>query len=93
MTFSSMSHFQTFGPNFELLVASRKHVSVDSVSGSLRGSDPVSPMSPGSPDPYSHGAQQQRSNFYQSQRLVERDLKHALSSLQPGHRALSPPVL
>ena len=42
---------QTLGPNFELLVASHKNVSVDSISGSLRGSDPVSPCSPVSPNP------------------------------------------
>lgn len=45
---------QEFGPDFELLVASHKHVGMDSVSGSLRDSEPtspVSPVSPGSPDP------------------------------------------
>ena len=42
---------QTFGPDFELLVASHKHISMDSVSGSLRDSEPCSPISPGSPDP------------------------------------------
>ena len=42
---------QTLGPNFELLIASHKNVSVDSISGSLRGSDPVSPCSPVSPNP------------------------------------------
>lgn len=44
---------QEFGPDFELLVASHKHVGMDSVSGSLRDSEPtspVSPCSPGSPD-------------------------------------------
>ncbi|KAK3881484.1 hypothetical protein Pcinc_014068 [Petrolisthes cinctipes] len=41
---------QTFGPDFELLVASHKHVSMDSVSGSLLDSDPCSPTSPASPD-------------------------------------------
>ncbi|XP_063232383.1 intermembrane lipid transfer protein Vps13D [Bacillus rossius redtenbacheri] len=41
---------QTFGPDFELLVASHKHVSMDSVSGSLRDSEPTSPTSPASPD-------------------------------------------
>ncbi|XP_058797313.1 intermembrane lipid transfer protein Vps13D isoform X2 [Phymastichus coffea] len=44
---------QEFGPDFELLVASHKHVGMDSVSGSLRDSEPtspVSPVSPGSPD-------------------------------------------
>ncbi|KAK5644974.1 hypothetical protein RI129_006274 [Pyrocoelia pectoralis] len=41
---------QTFGPDFELLVASHKHVGMDSVSGSLRDSEPTSPTSPGSPD-------------------------------------------
>lgn len=44
---------QTLGPNFELLVASHRSVMVDSISGSLRGSDPVSPISPSSPDPFS----------------------------------------
>nr|XP_018896804.1 PREDICTED: vacuolar protein sorting-associated protein 13D isoform X1 [Bemisia tabaci] len=42
---------QTFGPDFELLAASHKHVGMDSVSGSLRDSDPTSPSSPSSPDP------------------------------------------
>ncbi|XP_053983789.1 intermembrane lipid transfer protein Vps13D isoform X2 [Hylaeus volcanicus] len=45
---------QEFGPDFELLVASHKHVGMDSISGSLRDSEPtspVSPESPGSPDP------------------------------------------
>lgn len=45
---------QEFGPDFELLVASHKHIGMDSVSGSLRDSEPtspVSPLSPGSPDP------------------------------------------
>lgn len=42
---------QNFGPDFELLVASHKHVGMDSMSGSLRDSDPTSPTSPASPDP------------------------------------------
>lgn len=42
---------QTFGCDFELLVASHKHVGMDSMSGSLRDSEPTSPVSPGSPDP------------------------------------------
>lgn len=42
---------QTFGPDFELLVASHKHVGMDSMSGSLRDSEPTSPTSPASPDP------------------------------------------
>ncbi|XP_066151224.1 intermembrane lipid transfer protein Vps13D isoform X2 [Euwallacea fornicatus] len=42
---------QTFGPDFELLVASHKHVGMDSMSGSIRDSEPTSPTSPGSPDP------------------------------------------
>nr|XP_045619802.1 vacuolar protein sorting-associated protein 13D-like isoform X1 [Procambarus clarkii]XP_045619809.1 vacuolar protein sorting-associated protein 13D-like isoform X1 [Procambarus clarkii] len=41
---------QTFGPDFELLVASHKHVSMDSVSGSILDSEPCSPTSPASPD-------------------------------------------
>ena len=39
---------QTFGPDYELLVASHRNVSVDSVSGSLRGASSPEPGSPGS---------------------------------------------
>lgn len=42
---------QTFGADFQLLVASHKHISMDSVSGSLLDSEPCSPVSPASPDP------------------------------------------
>ncbi|XP_073974267.1 vacuolar protein sorting 13D isoform X3 [Rhodnius prolixus] len=42
---------QTFGPDFELLIASHKHVGMDSVSGILQDSEPTSPTSPSSPDP------------------------------------------
>ncbi|XP_055907883.1 intermembrane lipid transfer protein Vps13D isoform X2 [Eupeodes corollae] len=42
---------QSFGPDFELLVASHRHVGMDSVSGSLKQSEPCSPTSPASPDP------------------------------------------
>lgn len=45
---------QTYGPDFELLVASHKHVSMDSRSGSLRDSDPSSPSSPSSPPVHAH---------------------------------------
>ncbi|XP_063378533.1 intermembrane lipid transfer protein Vps13D [Cydia fagiglandana] len=41
---------QTYGPDFELLVASHKHVGMDTASGSIRGSEPTSPTSPSSPD-------------------------------------------
>ncbi|KAL6266404.1 hypothetical protein P5V15_003257 [Pogonomyrmex californicus] len=41
---------QEFGPDFELLVASHKHVGMDSVSGSLKDSEPTSPVSPESPE-------------------------------------------
>lgn len=57
-------------------------MSVDSVSGSLLRSEPVSPMSPGSPDPGGRlGAS-------------ATDIKQALNSLQTSasNRALSPPV-
>jgi len=43
---------QTLGPDYELLVASHRHVSVDSTSGSLKESctsEPTSPTSPSSP--------------------------------------------
>ncbi|XP_071050524.1 intermembrane lipid transfer protein Vps13D isoform X2 [Onthophagus taurus] len=68
---------QTFGPDFELLVASHKHVGMDSMSGSLRDSEPTSPMSPGSPDP----------NAYRPQTTSPVALSQALSSL-----ATSPPL-
>ena len=76
---------QTFGPNFELLVASHRHVMVDSVSGSLRGSEPVSPCSPGSPDPSHCGSGRKETS--------PMDITRALSSLQTsaGTRGLSPP--
>lgn len=45
---------QSYGPDFELLVASHRHVGMDSLSGSLRQSEPCSPCSPGSPDPSHH---------------------------------------
>lgn len=41
---------QSYGPDFELLIASHRHVGMDSLSGSLRQSEPCSPCSPGSPD-------------------------------------------
>ncbi|XP_054721064.1 intermembrane lipid transfer protein VPS13D-like [Uloborus diversus] len=44
---------QTYGSDFELLLASHKHLSMDSTSGSLRDSDPNSPASPASPNPVS----------------------------------------
>ncbi|KAH8288059.1 hypothetical protein KR018_011097 [Drosophila ironensis] len=40
---------QSFGTDFELLVASHRHVGMDSLSGSLKHSAVVSPTSPGSP--------------------------------------------
>lgn len=43
---------QTLGQDYELLVASHRHVSVDSMSGSLKESEPTSPVSPSSPDPW-----------------------------------------
>ncbi|XP_053625592.1 intermembrane lipid transfer protein Vps13D isoform X2 [Plodia interpunctella] len=41
---------QTYGTDFELLVASHKHVGMDTASGSIRGSEPTSPTSPTSPE-------------------------------------------
>lgn len=74
---------QEFGPDFELLVASHKHVGMDSVSGSLRDSEPVSPtspVSPGSPDPTL------------PRRLTSPvALTRALSTLVRDSRAASPP--
>lgn len=64
---------QEFGPDFELLVASHKHVGMDSVSGSLRDSDPTSPVSPESPE---------SPDFTKSSRLTSPiALTDALSSL------------
>ncbi|XP_051860655.1 intermembrane lipid transfer protein Vps13D isoform X1 [Drosophila albomicans] len=42
---------QSFGPDFELLVASHRNVGMDSYSGSLKHSTACSPVSPSSPDP------------------------------------------
>lgn len=42
---------QTYGNDFDLLVASHQRVGMDSVSGSLFDSEPTSPTSPASPDP------------------------------------------
>ncbi|XP_034133792.1 vacuolar protein sorting-associated protein 13D isoform X2 [Drosophila guanche] len=43
---------QSFGPDFELLVASHRHVGMDSLSGSLKHSPIASPITPGSPLPF-----------------------------------------
>ena len=67
---------QTLGPDYELLVASHRHVTVDSVSGSLRGSDPASPSSPGSPGTSSPPPSQQ-------------ELSSALSSLEVASTSLN----
>ena len=42
---------QTLGSDYELLIASHKHLYMDSMSGSLMESEPTSPVSPSSPDP------------------------------------------
>ena len=52
---------QTFGPDFQLLVASHKHISMDCASGNLLDSDPCSPQSPSSPDPFVTPANSHRS--------------------------------
>ena len=65
---------QTFSPDYELLVASRKNVTLDSVSGSLRESEPAfraSPGSPGSP------------GLSSSPPPSQVDISKALSSLDP----------
>ncbi|EDW70492.2 intermembrane lipid transfer protein Vps13D isoform X1 [Drosophila virilis] len=45
---------QSFGPDFELLVASHRNVGMDSFSGSLKHSNACSPVTPGSPDSTDH---------------------------------------
>ena len=65
---------QTFGPNFELLIASHRNVMVDSMSGSLKGSDPVSPCSPSSPNSTMVGSAEKMTSPI--------DLAKALSDLQ-----------
>lgn len=77
---------QTLGSDYELLIASHKHVCMDSMSGSLKESEPTSPVSPSSPDPSSFKGQRATSPI---------SLAQALSSLQtdPSWRkdsALSP---
>ena len=71
---------QTFGPDYELLVASHKNVCVDTVSGSLRGSDPASPTSPASPAQAA------------SPTPTQADLSQALSSLDTNTLMSSPPT-
>lgn len=79
---------QTLGSDYELLIASHKHVSMDSMSGSLKESEPTSPVSPSSPDPSSHKGQRATSPV---------SLAQALTSLQtdPSWRkdGLSPPAV
>ncbi|KAF4525445.1 hypothetical protein B566_EDAN004188, partial [Ephemera danica] len=71
---------QTYGNDFDLLVASHQRVGMDSISGSLRDSEPTSPTSPiSSPDP---------SRGRSTSPLA---LSQALRSLQA--RAASPPPL
>uniref|UniRef100_A0A8D8VB54 Vacuolar protein sorting-associated protein 13D n=1 Tax=Cacopsylla melanoneura TaxID=428564 RepID=A0A8D8VB54_9HEMI len=74
---------QTFGPDFELLLASHKHVGMDSVSGSLRDSEPCSPTSPGSPDP----SLQRRNN---TSPIALTQALHSLSVQEYCARAVSP---
>ena len=73
---------QTFGPNFDLLIASHRQVSVDSVSGSLKGSEPVSPKSPGSPDFY----QQSLKGGIMQDVMAPIEISKALASLQADRR-------
>lgn len=69
---------QSYGPDFELLVASHRHVGMDSLSGSLRQSEPCSPCSPGSPDP-------NNSNIRPMSPL---SISKAISSLQKGNNTV-----
>lgn len=66
---------QSFGPDFELLIASHRHVGIDSVSGSLKQSEPCSPISPGSPDP---------NQDYMRRPTSPHTISKALNSLQKG---------
>ena len=79
---------QSLGSDYELLIASHKHVSMDSMSGSLKESEPTSPVSPSSPDPSSQKGQRATSPI---------SLAQALTSLQtdPSWRkdGLSPPAV
>lgn len=67
---------QSYGPDFELLVASHRHVGMDSLSGSLRQSEPCSPCSPGSPDPSTH-----------ARPTSPLSISRAISSLQRGKKS------
>ncbi|XP_037024186.1 vacuolar protein sorting-associated protein 13D isoform X2 [Bradysia coprophila] len=64
---------QSYGQDFELLIASHRHVGIDSVSGSLKQSEPCSPQSPGSPDPTLH---------YDRRPTSPHTISKALSNLQ-----------
>ncbi|XP_076064677.1 vacuolar protein sorting 13D isoform X4 [Oratosquilla oratoria] len=81
---------QTFGPDFELLVASHKHVSMDSVSGSLLDSEPCSPTSPGSPDPT---CVKPTSPIALTQAISSLAAAQAQGPPQIQHTATSPPVI
>ena len=70
---------QSYGPDFELLVASHRHVGMDSLSGSLRQSEPCSPCSPASPDPSHH-----------IRPTSPLSISRAISSLQRGKHACHP---
>lgn len=69
---------QSYGPDFELLVASHRHVGMDSLSGSLRQSEPCSPCSPGSPDP----------NNSIIRPMSPLSISKAISSLQKGNKTI-----
>ncbi|KAG1679362.1 Vacuolar protein sorting-associated protein 13D [Nymphon striatum] len=66
---------QTYGSDFELLIASHKNVTMDSVSGSIRDeSETTSPMSPASPCSHHLSVTSPQA------------LTNALSNLQAGHK-------
>ncbi|KAJ6645642.1 Vacuolar protein sorting-associated protein 13D [Pseudolycoriella hygida] len=69
---------QSFGQDFELLIASHRHVGIDSVSGSLKQSEPCSPQSPGSPDHTLH---------YDRRPTSPHTISKALSNLQRTNSA------
>ncbi|CAG9856524.1 unnamed protein product [Phyllotreta striolata] len=73
---------QTFGADFELLMASHRHLGMDSLSGSIRGSEPQSPVSPASPCPGGGGGLSSRSGICGADGATSpTDLTRALNTL------------
>ncbi|XP_013405463.1 vacuolar protein sorting-associated protein 13D-like isoform X2 [Lingula anatina] len=82
---------QTFGRDFELLVASHKRLSLDSHSGSMRDSEPTSPTSPHSPQsPQSPCSPQSPSDKMLASRNPQTSLSAFQSAFTTAWQSLNP---